>query len=264
MELLFEYLCDARLDQWEKLVQTYAFVWLNDTPQFLEPEAGAELENRLGQERGRFLPGPMAQVGADAPVLTRVESQGWWCVLARSAATSLRKGAVDRLVLRLFDEQEARESSDFEASWRGLLQTWNLLQFHDDTRVFSSELILERGELGEESWASEVAEKPDAPYTVAGDSDLEELLEFATAAARPLLQAVHSAGLQSPAMAYELPIENGCGPEADLAWPTVQVAVLAESQLEDAPAFETAGWFVMVHPVDPNDLVKVIGERESR
>jgi hypothetical protein len=253
------------VNQWQKLVQTYAFVWLNDTPQFLEPKAGAELENRLGQETSRFLPGPMVQVGADAPVLTRAVSQGWWCVLARSAATSLQKGIVDRLVLRIFDEQEARESSDFEASWRGLLQTWNLLQFHDNTRVFSSELILESGALEQEGLLSEVAEKPDAQSTGSGsDPDFEALLDLATAEAKLLLQAVYDAGLQWPVMAYELPGETGCGPEADLAWPAVQVAVLAESQLEDAPAFETAGWMVMAYPVNPDDLIKTLREREGQ
>jgi hypothetical protein len=176
----------------------------------------------------------------------------------------MQRGVIDRLVLRLFDEHEARGSSGFEASWRGLLQAWNLLQFHHDTRVFSSELIPEGGDTIDHDLASQVAETPDAQSSGFGrDPDFEALLELATAEARPLVNAAYLAGLQWPEMSYEMPAANGCGPEADLAWPAVQLAILASSQLEDAPAFETAGWMVLVHPVDPDDLVKTLTEREG-
>ena len=49
-----------------------------------------------------------------------------------------------------------------------------------------------------------------------------------------------------------------CGPEPELAWPELKVAVLAERQLEDRPAFESAGWHFFVHPVDPKSLVATL------
>ena len=264
MDLLFEYLQDARLNEWRKLAGTYAMVWLTGVPQFLAPEGGAELENRLENEPSRFLSGPIAQVGMDAPVLTRASTGDWWAVLARSASTSLKKGVVDRLVLRLFDEQAAREDPGFEASWRTFLQAWNLLQFHDDVRVFSSELVPVNVKPAFSGGESLAAERPDDEATGSGiDPDLVELLDFATAAARPLVQAVYDAGLQWPKLDYQLPATSGCGPEADLAWPAARVAVLAERQLEDRPAFETAGWLVMTHPVTAGDLVETLKQRES-
>jgi hypothetical protein len=104
---------------------------------------------------------------------------------------------------------------------------------------------------------------PDASSPGKGtDPDFEELLELSTEAARPLLVSVYDAGLPWPTLDYELPTPGESqGPEPDLAWPAQRVAVLAERQLEDRPAFEAVGWTVLTHPVDASELVALLRER---
>ena len=41
-----------------------------------------------------------------------------------------------------------------------------------------------------------------------------------------------------------------------MAWPEHRVAVLAERQLDDADAFDAAGWKVFSYPVNPATVVE--------
>ncbi len=264
MEMLLAYLQQPDVVQWENLASTYAVIWLSSVPQWLSPVAGGALESRLESETERFDTGPMAQVGPDAPVLTRHEWQQWFAALARSSRSSLQKGKVDRWVLRIFDEKGAREDSGFESCWRSFLHAWNLLQFHQNVEVISSELLEQSPYVEAAQPEAQAAEAPDAAASGKGvDPEFLELLDLATVEARPLIQGVYDAGLPWPMLDYELPTTAGSGPEADLSWPELQVAVLAERQLEDLPVFEAAGWNVFKYPLDSDDLIRVLKDREG-
>ena len=266
MQMLLAYLAAPDIADWERLAATYVLTWLSSAAQWLAPEAGAQLESRLRTEPQHFQPGPTAQVGRDAPVLTRQGWQGWFAFLGRSSSPSLQEGHVERLLLRLFDEKKAREAPDFEASWRSFLQAWNLLQFSGGVEVVSSELVaLEPYAQAEVDSGLIAADRLHEEYDAAPRGIAAELLDYATEASRPLILAVVRAGLPLPVDDFELETEEqGCGPEPELAWPKHRLAVLAGNQAEDSSVFERAGWRVLVQPVDEDELLVVVGDIQSR
>ena len=263
MGMLLAFMQTPNPGQWEKLADTYALTWLFSVPHWISPEAGATLESRLETEPSRFQPGPMAQVGNDAPVLTRCEWKSLFVALARSSRAALKTGKVEWMVLRLFDDKNAREDRGFEASWRSFLQAWNLLQFHESVEVVSSELVADRSRFAEEPVVEALsAERADADYATGSDAAVGELLAFATEASKVLITAVAEADLPIPQDDFELETSGkGCGPEPELAWPGLKVAVLAERQAEDQPAFESAGWTVLVQPAEPDALISILKSR---
>jgi len=266
MEMLLAFLQEPDLDQWQKLAGTYALTWLFAVPQWISPEAGATLESRLETEPAYFQPGPMAQVGNDGHVLTRCEWKDWFVALARSSRNALQAGRVDRILLRIFDDKSAREGRSFEASWRSFLQAWNLLQFHENVEVVSSELIAERPTYVEEPLPQAMsAEQPDSEYVTGEDAVVAELLKYATEASQTLIRKVVEAKLPLPRDDFELETRGkGCGPEPELAWPDLKVATLAERQAEDQPAFESAGWTVLIQPADPDAVLSVLQSELAR
>jgi hypothetical protein len=174
-------------------------------------------------------------------------------------------GQVERVVLRIFDEAVAREDTGFEASWRSFLHAWNLLQFHEGVTVTSSEVVAETSYTMPAPMEMAVAERPDDAAPGKGtDPDFAELIDLATSDARPLIQAVYDAGLPWPELDYELRVGDACGPQADLAWPSARVAVLAERQLEDRPAYESAGWTTFSYPVEADELIRALESRRGR
>jgi DEAD/DEAH box helicase domain-containing protein len=260
MEMLLEYLLCPDVAQWEVLARTYALTWLSSVQQWLNPEAGSSLESKIETEPAFFEPGNLAQVGPEAPVLTRCHWHGWFAVLGRSSRAALQKGKVERVCLRIFDEMPARSDSAFEASWRSFLHAWNLLQFSEGLTVISSEMIAEAPYAEVEMDSGQQAAEPPAPeYSSPKDPILDELLEYAPATSRPLILAVFEAELPLPVDDFELPTDlPGCGPEPELSWPELKVAVLAPSQVEDMPVFNKAGWTSLTQPVDENQLVDTI------
>ena len=265
MELLLAYLMRPSQEQWARLAQTYALTWLTQGPQWIAPEAGSNVEERLRSAPERFLPGPMPQVGADAPVLTRVDWKSGLAAFVRSTKASLGKGEVDRILLRLFDEQDAREAPDFELNWRIFLHAWNLLQFHEGVEAISSEMIAHSTVYSiEQNGGDKVAETPDFEYGETNDEQLAQLLDLATGTSTPLILAVADAGLALPTDDFELTTAGaGCGPEPELAWPDIKVAVLSGRQAEDTAAFEAAGWTVLVQPVAIDSLIGALQQTSS-
>jgi len=259
MGMLLQYLLKPDVAQWEKLGRAHAMTWLVSVPQWLSPEAGGTLKMRLEAQPEFFETGPMAQVGNDAPVLTRYDRAGWCAALARSARSALAKQKVEHFLLRLFDHQEAREDAKFEENWRRFLQAWNLLQFCDGFEATSSEAItvapyVERAE--------PLAAEAPSDFGPAGEANLEKILEYATEASRPLIVSVAKANLPFPELDFELPAPSpGCGPEPELAWPDCTVAVLAERQADDAAAFKAAGWAVLMQPVTEEQLLNLLRSR---
>jgi hypothetical protein len=55
-------------------------------------------------------------------------------------------------------------------------------------------------------------------------------------------------GARPPVVGFELLVGNAVAGMAELAWPEAKIAVLLESQAEDRPVFESAGWRIL--PLD--------------
>ena len=288
LDLLWRYLERPDWVAWRKLAGTYAIAWFTAEPQWIAPEAGGVLEDRLREETERFEIPAMTHVGREAPVLTRVQDARWFTLFGRSGASALKTGKVERILLRLFDERGAREDRDFEAQWRAFLQAWNLLQFLDEVEAVSSEsiLLLPRLKPLPDSRAQRAAESsdgaglpegagpgvagPDAVRPGAAGPDAvdpdasspeaaiwDELLEFSTEASRPLLGLLRKAHLPPPTQDHVFrPKKGGCGLEPDLAWPEFEIAVLAANQAGGREALEAAGWKVFVHPFETEGLLE--------
>jgi DEAD/DEAH box helicase domain-containing protein len=256
MQMLLSFLGYPKVEEWERLATAYAMRWISDPKRWVAPEAGAALEARLLSQRSHFLPGPMAQVGADTPVFTRPEWNDWLSALGRTTPADLQAGKVERLTFRLFDEQDEREDAAFEGSWRSLLQAWNLMQFHAGTAVVSSEMIEQGNEYRvQEQPRQKVAETLEPDLT----SEFQDLLVWVSPQSRELLLVLVQDGLSLPTADVELPAAGGAvGPEADMAWPSEKVAVLVESQEPDRAAFEAAGWTVFTHPVVADELAEAV------
>ena len=268
MDSLLGYLETPVLVQWQKLASVYALAWLWGAQQWLKPETGAELEDKLTSASVHFRPGPMELVYGSPPVLTRAEFSNWFAALARAAVTSVQGGNVDRFLLRLFDEAAARAHEGFEASWRRFLQAWNVIQFKDGVEVTSSELITKTQGAGAYEKAggveSKVAEPPPSNYGTARKAAVDELMELATESSQLIIRAVADGGYRLPTQDFELEIGMpGCGPEPELAWPEHRLAVLAERQSEDRAAFERTGWMVLLQPVSTEALLAALQEKEA-
>ncbi len=262
MEMLLAYLGNPTLHQWERLARSYALTWLTEGP-LISPSAGIVLQERMQTEPDRFEPDPAAIVGPDAETLFKQATTSRILALGRCAQQALRAARTEELeiTLRLFDEESARSSQDFEQDWRTFLQAWNLLQFHGRVMVLSSETI-----------ATGYTPRPVEPALVEEGSTpegdygraLQGILDLATAASRPLIEAIAAENLPLPTLDFELETDGlGIGPEPELSWPQLRIAVLADRQLEDVAAFEQAGWRVFTHPVVSEELLTAVRSATS-
>ena len=267
METLLSYLENPDPGQWVKLAQTYGVAWLLAGP-LIEVPVADRLEEQLHSEEVRFDRSPIGSTGPTEAIVSRQYWNTWFAALARCSMDSLKTGQSDqvRFTLRLFDEPAGRIDTDFEASWRSFLQAWNLLQFHDKVSVYSSEFLdtqyyPESAEMGGASLAAESLDKAEDGDMDEPAAELEELLRYSTGASRPLIEAIAQAALPLPAYDVELPTQGDrCGVEPELAWQDLKIAVLSERQAEDQSVLQKANWKVLVHPVRPEDLLKIVKE----
>ncbi len=254
LEMLIEYLVIPDHRAWNALARSWSLGWLATGP-FLDMGAAETFEESLETRLKRFEPGPNGLATKPPAVLSRRFWSGWLGGVAACSQLDLRKGGADRarVLLRLFDEWEARSSSDFEQSWRTMLHAWNLLQFHDRTRVRSSELLEATPLAAATAVETELATAADQP------SPWSEVADLVSSRSRSLLEAIQRAGLPMPSVDFELEVAGaGCGPEPELAWPDRKLALIADRQDEDRELFEAAGWRVVSHPVDADRLIALL------
>lgn len=255
MHLLWEYLSRPSAE-WSRLADVLTVAWLGAQAP-ISAEDGDRLEDRLQQADRRFDAGPV-RVDADSHALTRFASDDWLGMIVRGAASDITPERLDqvRLTLRLFDEAEGRRDRDFESSWRSFWQAWNLLQFRERVEFLTTSA------LGEEqprlsaasSGAAEAAES--ASSAEVSDPALTELLEYATSACVPIIEAVGMAGLPLPSLDEVVTDGSGEDWDAELAWPDRKLAILSESQVEGRAHFESQGWTVITHPIVVGDVIR--------
>jgi DEAD/DEAH box helicase domain-containing protein len=261
MDMLVGYLTEPTRDQWTRLARTFAVAWLSESTH-LSPSAGVAVLERLRRESAWFVPGPQPAPDATADVLTGWAAREWMAAAGQCPHEALRQGHVQQLelVLRLFDEWAARQDTRFEIDWRAFLQAWNLMQFHERVEIVSSEGIAVGYPPASEPAVPKVADTEAEPLQ--DREDIAELMELATEQGRRIIAAVVDGGLPLPTLGYELQVGGrGTGPEPDLAWPELQLAILAERQRNDAKAFVDAGWAVLSYPVDTSAVVEELRRR---
>lgn len=252
-DMLLVYLSQPDRGQWTALARAWALGWLATGP-FLDVDAGATFEEALETRTCRFGPGPNGVASQPPAVLSRRFWSPWLAGIARCSRAELQNGGAHllRLRLRLFDEAPARGDDEFEDCWRILLQVWNLLQFHGNVTVRSSEMMEIIPRVAPAVAASVAAEAAEAaPWA--------KILDLVSTESAPLVRAIIDAGLPMPVVDFELEIGGqGCGPEPELAWPDRKIALIAARQDEDREHFEAAGWTVLAHPVELDQLIALL------
>jgi len=207
----------------------------------------------------------LVSIDAQTRILGRMEGLFGVRLLARFSVDAV-KGTSPRLpnwTLRLFDDQHHRQDRQFEASWRAFLQAMNLLQFSPGFWFTSSEDLDMRRTEGADLYPlprpddgySIAAEPPPESYVQADPLEALELLDEE----RVVVEAVLAAGGAAPEVGHELVDGQGrCVAEAQLAWPGVMVAVVADGEPADRKAFERDGWRVFVGLAAVDDLVSAV------
>jgi len=257
MYTLVSYLAAPRVSEWKKLARARSLGWLASGP-FLSVKDADDLEEKLLTRAQSFSSGPVETVAKPPEVLSRQHWSRWAAALARCARIDLQNGSPHMLrwKLRLFDESAARRESEFEESWRMLLQAWNILQFQGRVEVVSSEFIDAFGEVRTQRMANALPLAAESSADQEGGGGFAEIMKYATAESKRIILTTAAAGVPSPVVDFELSSDSTrCGPQADLAWAGKKIAVLSHRQAEDRPAFERAGWRVFVTPFDERELV---------
>jgi DEAD/DEAH box helicase domain-containing protein len=242
LESLLRYLSCPEPDQWRKTAAATLLV-------SMLPPAGANkmlkypstaiqnLANKLREEsviQGIELP-PASEKGTH---LAKAIGGKTLTFLANAPAEGADKLKADEFaaILRIEDQQERRQAEGFKNQWRKSLQTVNLLQFLRGLEWVNAEGIESR--LAEPVLAPAATTPPDDP--------LADVLIYCDPRCHDLLRASFSRGCAMPEIGFELQDDQGrvCG-EAELAWPTKQVAVVLPERTEAARTFRDRGWIVL-------------------
>ena len=249
MEMLWEYLKQPDPDQWRRLANVWSVAWLASDP-LMDSEQIGPIEEQLLSDEVLSRPAQVNLVVSPGELIGRVDWGEYRQMLISCVSSDLKEENIDaaKVLLRLDDSAHNRAENDFESSWRAFLQAWNLLQFRENVEIQTSERIKFGGdELVElDAQIRRVAEEvsEDRPH-------LAELLEYSTESVKSFLHDFASTALTLPTLDFELDVgTERCGPEPELSWPELKVAILADNQLEDRPVFENHDWKVFVHPLD--------------
>ncbi len=278
VECLLEYLRAPSWVEWSKassaLLATAAVLGARRR---VAPTSINSLEARLREEDAHFTVGPQALYSGDGlpPVLSHCAEAGWATLLARVEAVHVQQKKNDeaRVLLRIFDEADARSASDFEPSWRAALTAWDRIPFHDRHEVLSSE-----GIQAEAAAPQPMAAEGDGADTASLSADglavpyrpshrpqnpaLTEFLEIPGTPAeyRDLAVRLHEAGAPLPEPGWEVVGARGrTVGEAELAWIDRKLAVVTEDEREAGQALERQGYRVFWPPVDERALREALG-----
>jgi DEAD/DEAH box helicase domain-containing protein len=260
MEMLWAFLSNPNLEQWNLLSSVWSVGWLT-SDHLKDPQEVKRLEGQLLGDEKLSVPGPVPKATGTVTQLGRVEWGEYMQLLMSCQAADLQSGNIDNasVVLRLDDSSENREANDFEASWRSFLQAWNLLQFRNNVEVQTTERIRYAGDVGDVDTGIQEAAETDEPDYDSTDAILMELMEYSPETVKPFLQYLAAARLSLPTIDFELDVgSERCGPQPELAWPVLKIAVLADNQIEDVSEFETRGWKVFQHPIVNDEIADEI------
>lgn len=256
-ELLVRWLEQPDARAWQKNVVSGLIAGF-DLPKFRAPAVRNEID-ALREQADLSLPrefaSPVIASGSVSAGLRRNAHAvlAWQLGVAELKAN--RVAAVEG-VLRLDDRQAVRTEQDFEPAWRGCLQAWNLLQFHEGGVVVCSteQLSDEPPELAGSTVAEQAAAGGHAVERAAADQQergqespplsgayaalLDEFGEGAV-----LWRALHQAKLPAPEEIDVLSDDELDGIEdAHLVWPQQRVALQAGADEHEIRRAHARGW----------------------
>ena len=158
-------------------------------------------------------------------------------------------------VARLFDDQATAPRPEFKAAWIGYLRAYNIFQFLPQAFFVTSQGL----EANEYVTLTDTIIHKNEPTTTVDDPGLIELLDLSALEARSLLLLIRSEGLPLPEPGYEL---SGAAGEvvatAELAWPSLKLALLLDSEAHSQSAFMEARWtiqFIAAAQINPLEFL---------
>ena len=225
-------------------------------------------EQQLASWRPR-LPASLREPGQGfAPSVSRAGGAciqiGWWpLVLARgwppdpgadSAVTPPGRRDLAQAApwtapgVLILDEAAIEDEGALQGAWRRWLQVFNYMQF------LPGQLLATATGLDGDDYAGlaeAVAEPASIPAQAADQAAINEswlqVLEEALSPLQPGLKQLAQAGATTPEVGYELTDAKGrIKAEAELAWPSVRLAVLRPDQEDQAPIWRASGWHVQL------------------
>jgi hypothetical protein len=249
---LLAFLSDPARPKWKTYVQGLFGVHITSEPKYSSQDIS---DFEKGLEQGESLPEiPAATKSSDNRIafLQRADFSAF-SVSALLEDLGQQKMDAFRVKLALRDEWECRANGNFRESWRAVLATWNLAQFHPGVQV-----TCHTAAAGEASDKPVVAEAPMETKT-------PEVRDFPKEAGLELLDesCLH---FRDAMERGELPL-GICGDpimkngrvvaEAELAWPKQKVAVVLEEA--DLDICREQGWTAFL----PEQLNEVKNELEG-
>jgi DEAD/DEAH box helicase domain-containing protein len=160
---------------------------------------------------------------------------------------AIRSPAPAQLVaaLCLHDQEGGGDADHFRRHWNGVLRRYNLLQFLPNAFCLATSGTHKHLYDDIESW---VVPRPGPAGTAPGPgaTPVADSLAFVDPELRSLVDALLRAGASMPVVGFELgDAEGAVVAEAELAWPTRQVALLLPGQAESAGVLGAQGWAVV-------------------
>ena len=184
------------------------------------------------------LPPPVAMAGIGAWIGT---TPAFFDLFAAVPLAAVQRGDPDSaaVVVHLHDDPASRASEGYRRIWNGVLRLFTLLQFLPGA-WWTTRVGVERG-------YPEFAPAPEstgAPVRPAGPSaeDWKDVTDFADPEVHGLLGELSARDMPQPVVGFELLDSRGAvAAEAELAWPTDEVAVLLPNRDTHVDAFQRAG-----------------------
>ena len=143
-----------------------------------------------------------------------------------------------RAVLRLEDHQDVRKGPGYKETWRRFWLLANVLQFVPRSAATTTELTRA---LGDDALPEPFSLADEQAMMAADSGSIPEDLRYCDELIQPLIKQVLERKLPLPAP-FELEGKSGVAAEAELAWPSRKLAVLAPWQERGRGALESKGW----------------------
>jgi DEAD/DEAH box helicase domain-containing protein len=248
LEQLLQFLLVPMPEKWQSLGFVRCLGWL-DQGRMREEDERRAFDDNFRQFACTYLQQEFENTGTEVGVgglnwngadgLLRV-----MCAVPYTAITEQRPAAA--LLNVILDTEKSAQEDDFKAAWQGFLRAYNLLQFLPKAGFTGSSgaaMTLYEGIPWSFAMAATGEKKGEAGLG-AWDVLLAEVLEEYHQGVQSLAQS----GIPLPVAGYEL--QDGTTgeitAEAELAWPTLQVAAISADQQQSKSCFEEAEWQVVV------------------
>ena len=219
----------------------------------LETEFPAEIFKKINEAECPCLYGEYSPVGSLGHIAIKQSS-----LIEQSALTPPGQSLGIRVGCCLYDDEEDKSSSEFQAGWNGFLRLYNFYQF-----LPYSYFVATSGLKKHEYDALKLYDDP--LVTVAGvepeDSAWSDLKEFTAPEFHDLLDTLAENNWPEPEVGYELAgSDNEIIGTAEFAWDELNIAFLTTEEFGYKDHFTAAGWkIVPIQDVmaDPNNYMNL-------